>query len=154
MVEKIVLEKLIVSYLAKEIDPQTFDKVVCSHLDFENLVGGPLYTEMLSCNYISPEEVYQLREDLLVWAKDYYHISKEDDILLRLIIVTTCRAFLANQVGAIETSRHLTKVYHNYFTDFNKFDDFRVFVAVDSETDHLPINKHVREHWNSDVLKN
>jgi hypothetical protein len=65
-------------------------------------------------------------------------------------IIAICEAVLAEEIGIIAASRRLTALGLNLFDDHDE--DFITFVAVDSETDHLPINIE-RKNWDAEALK-
>jgi hypothetical protein len=64
-------------------------------------------------------------------------------------LLARANSFLAGQVGPIETARSLAS-----FQDIDKhLDEILVtFVAVDSETDALPLGE-VRKLWNAEALR-
>lgn len=69
---------------------------------------------------------------------------------VRLQVVSTAQAMLDGQLSFLIGSRRLAALRHE--TDAAADDaDFMVFVAIDSETDALPLGA-VREHWDQDAL--
>src|SRR5207248_901787 len=65
-------------------------------------------------------------------------------------IVSTARSILSGAVGIVEGARRINKLGHALGVERNP--DFTHFVAVDSETDHLPVGE-VRRHWAADALR-
>jgi hypothetical protein len=65
-------------------------------------------------------------------------------------IVALARSILSGESGIVEGSRHLTAWRFDVGAENDP--DFIFFVAVDSETDDLPIGP-VRQHWNLEVLR-
>lgn len=69
---------------------------------------------------------------------------------VRRQVVSTAQAMLDGQLSFLIGSRRLAALRHE--TDTAADDaDFMVFVAIDSETDALPLGA-VREHWDQDAL--
>jgi hypothetical protein len=69
---------------------------------------------------------------------------------VRQQIVSTAKAMLDGQLSFLLGSRLLAPLRHQ--TDASRFDqDFLVFVAIDSQTDALPLGA-VREHWDQAAL--
>lgn len=63
----------------------------------------------------------------------------------------TAQAVLDNELGIIEGSIKLSVYAHSVVVDSRTDPDFVVFVAVASETDHLPFGV-VRDHWSAPAL--
>jgi Protein of unknown function (DUF2489) len=57
---------------------------------------------------------------------------------------------LAEEIGIIAASRRLTALGLKLFDAHDE--DFIMFVAVDSETDHLPVDKE-RHNWSAEALE-
>jgi hypothetical protein len=69
----------------------------------------------------------------------------------RAEVVRFARALLKGEIGVIEGSRELRSLQFEVSDD--DFDpDFMLFVAIDSETDHLPVGS-VRANWTTEALK-
>jgi hypothetical protein len=69
---------------------------------------------------------------------------------VRLQVISTAQAMLDGQLNFLIGSRRLAAL--RYETDAAADDaDFMIFVAIDSETDALPLGA-VREHWDHDAL--
>jgi len=64
-------------------------------------------------------------------------------------IVAICEAILAEEIGIIAGSRKLAALKHQLSEELDE--DFCFFVAVDSETDHLPVDKE-RRNWSIEAL--
>ena len=58
--------------------------------------------------------------------------------------------FLADRLGVIETARILSQLA--FWTHLQDDADLQTFVAIDSETDSLPVGE-VRRYWAPDALK-
>lgn len=65
-------------------------------------------------------------------------------------ILQIAQRFLDGKIGVIEVSRLLVSVESSLSKD-DKILDIMFFVAIDSETDHLPIGS-VRAHWDPQRL--
>ena len=65
------------------------------------------------------------------------------------IVTSTCREYLDGSLGLIEASRRLVEYAHRLQEDRDS--EFTFFVAVESETDHLPVGE-VRKEWATDSL--
>src|SRR5260370_34282553 len=68
----------------------------------------------------------------------------------RAAAVETLASLIAGSIGLINASRKLSSLRHQLTGD-KLDDDWRVFVGVDSETDHLPVGEE-RKHWQTDDL--
>lgn len=69
---------------------------------------------------------------------------------VRRQVVLTAQAMLDGQLSFLIGSRRLAALRHEIDMAANDA-DFLVFVAIDSETDALPLGA-VREHWNQGAL--
>lgn len=81
----------------------------------------------------------------------------ERSVYLRGKIVAICEAILREEMGAIPGSRILNKLeldllHHATLGRFDRDDDFLTFVAIDSETDHLPVDLE-RHNWSTEALE-
>lgn len=65
-------------------------------------------------------------------------------------VVHLSNAILGGELGVIEGSRRICDT-HAEHASLRDDADFDVFVAIESETDHLPIDE-VRAHWSPDAL--
>lgn len=86
---------------------------------------------------------------MVTWVTQY--ATHEEYVRsVRQKIVSTAQAMLDGQLSFLIGSRRLAALRHE--TDMAADDaDFTVFVAIDSETDALPLGA-VREHWDQDAL--
>lgn len=76
----------------------------------------------------------------------------ESDVLRKKReVVDLARRMIEGSVGVIEGSRKLASIRHD-LEFLGSFDDFNAFVAVDSETDHLPVAPSVRGQWSENAL--
>lgn len=83
-------------------------------------------------------------------------ISEAYVAFLRGKIVAICEALLKEEIGVIAASRILTglehKLLHREDGPFKNDEDFLTFVAIDSETDHLPVDFE-RVNWSLEALQ-
>lgn len=78
-------------------------------------------------------------------------MTKEEFTLsIRQQAVDTARAMLERQASFLAGARKLATLRHDAEVDDND-PDFTVFVAIESNTDELPIGA-VRAHWHEDAL--
>jgi hypothetical protein len=76
--------------------------------------------------------------------------NEQYSIFIRGKVVAICESILREQIGVIAGSRRITSLG---FELFDKHDeDFMAFVAIDSETDHLPVDRE-RKNWSNDSLE-
>jgi hypothetical protein len=76
--------------------------------------------------------------------------SENYQIFLQGKIIAICESILNEEIGIIAGSRKLVSFYHELL---DKDDlDFSLFIAIDSETDHLPVDFE-RKNWNPESLK-
>jgi hypothetical protein len=68
----------------------------------------------------------------------------------RAAAVETLASLIAGSIGLINASRKLSSLRHQIAGE-DLDDDWRVFVGLDSETDHLPVGEE-RKHWQADAL--
>jgi hypothetical protein len=80
--------------------------------------------------------------------EEYYR--KVEEYYIRGKIVAICEATLAERVGIIAASRTLSALGLELFDGHDE--DFITFDVVDSETDHLPVDKE-RKNWDAEALK-
>src|SRR5689334_15847762 len=73
--------------------------------------------------------------------------SAED---VREQLVSTAESVLSGKVGVIEGSRLLWRLGSEWYGDHDP--DFIIFVTVDSETDHLPVDDE-RKNWGEEALR-
>jgi hypothetical protein len=66
-------------------------------------------------------------------------------------IVLTCQQMLSGQLGIIAAARQIISLAFQLHGDKFVHEMFGVFVAIDSETDHLPVGPE-RRHWATDAL--
>jgi hypothetical protein len=64
--------------------------------------------------------------------------------------MTVSRELLEGRLGVIEAARELSRLRYDVGAESDP--DFIMFVAIDSETDHLPIGT-VRREWTPDALE-
>lgn len=74
---------------------------------------------------------------------------KNEEYYLRGKIVAICEAVLAEEIGIIAASRHLSALGLKLFK--GRHEDFITFDVVDSETDNLPIDIE-RKNWSAEAL--
>ena len=79
------------------------------------------------------------------WHDEEYMAERRSEV------VRVANRIVTGQSRIVEGSRELVRLRLEVVED--EFDpDFRIFVVVDSETDHLPLGK-VRERWAPDALE-
>jgi hypothetical protein len=76
--------------------------------------------------------------------------SEEYSFFIRGKIVAICEAMLREEIGIIAGSRRLAGLGFELFRDHDE--DFLTFVAIDSETDHLPVDVE-RHNWSVEALE-
>ncbi len=75
---------------------------------------------------------------------------EEYSAFLRGKIVAICEAILNEEIGVIAGSRRLN--YLRCELELDRDEDFLTFVAINSETDHLPVDSE-RRHWSVEALE-
>lgn len=80
--------------------------------------------------------------------EEYYR--KIEEYYIRGKIVAICEAVLAEKIGIIAASRTLSALGLELFDGHDE--DFSMFDAVDTETDHLPVDIE-RRNWSAEALK-
>jgi hypothetical protein len=75
---------------------------------------------------------------------------KNEEYYIRGKIVAICEAVLAEEIGIIAASRRLSALGLELFD--GRHEDFIMFDAVDSETDHLPVDTE-RKNWDAEALR-
>lgn len=83
-------------------------------------------------------------------------MTGEETAFIRGKIVVICEAMLKEKIGVIAGSRILNRLefelLHNEVGQFQRDEDFLTFVAIDSETDHLPVDFE-RKNWSAEALE-
>lgn len=79
-----------------------------------------------------------------------FHRNENYPIFLRGKIVAVCELLLKEKLGVIAGSRELVALGSELFDKHDE--DFLPFVAIDSETDHLPVDSE-RRNWSDEALK-
>jgi hypothetical protein len=74
---------------------------------------------------------------------------KNEEYYIQGKIVAICEAVLAEEIGIIAASRRLSALGLQLFG--RRHEDFITFDAVDSETDHLPVDTE-RRNWSAEAL--
>lgn len=77
-------------------------------------------------------------------------VNEEHSAFTRGKIVALCEALLQEEIGIIAGARRLKGLGHELCGDHDE--DFLIFVAIDSETDHLPVDREWR-NWSVDALE-
>lgn len=65
-------------------------------------------------------------------------------------IVAICESVLNEEIGVIAGSRRIKGLGFELFDDHDQ--DFMTFVGIDSETDHLPVDRE-RKNWSVEALE-
>lgn len=80
------------------------------------------------------------------------HITNESYVAsVRMRVVDTARLMLGGQLNFLEGARVLSSLRHEAAVRDND-PDFMALVAIDSETDALPIGA-VRQYWSKEALE-
>ena len=66
-------------------------------------------------------------------------------------IVGIAKKLLRGTEDYVLASRRIVGLIHKMYDNPHDFDEFKVFIAIDSSTDHLP-REAVRKHWNKKAL--
>jgi hypothetical protein len=74
----------------------------------------------------------------------------EFSAFMRGKVVAVCEAILKEEIGVIAGSRRLKGLGYELCGD--RDEDFIAFVAIDSETDHLPVDWE-RRNWSAEALE-
>lgn len=77
-------------------------------------------------------------------------LNEQYPIFLRGKIVAICELLLKEQIGVIAGSRQLVSLGSTLCGELDE--DFIPFLAVDSETDHLPVDWE-RRNWSIEALE-
>lgn len=75
---------------------------------------------------------------------------KDKEYFIRGNIVAICEAVLAEEMGIIVASRRISSLGLKLFESHDE--DFVTFDAINSETDHLPVDRE-RLNWSDDALR-
>ncbi|HKU73660.1 MAG TPA: DUF2489 domain-containing protein [Pyrinomonadaceae bacterium] len=75
---------------------------------------------------------------------------KHEEYFIRGKIVAICEAVVAEEIGIIAASRRLSALGLELF--HGRHEDFITFDAVDSETDHFPVDTE-RKNWSAEALR-
>lgn len=82
--------------------------------------------------------------------KDEEYYRKIQEYYIRGKIVAICEAVLAEKIGIIAASRTLSALGLELFDGHDEV--FSMFDAVDTETDHLPVDIE-RRNWSAEALR-
>ena len=82
--------------------------------------------------------------------------NEEYSIFIRGKIIAICESILNEEIGVIVGSRILCRLEHELFHRdegwFQNDEDFIAFIAINSETDHLPVD-YERMNWSAEALE-
>jgi hypothetical protein len=82
--------------------------------------------------------------------------NEQYSAFIRGKVVAICEAILNEEIGVIAGSRRLNRLevelLHNEVGWIQHDADFLTFVAIDSETDHLPVDSE-RQNWSIEALE-
>ena len=82
-------------------------------------------------------------------------INETHTVFVRGKIVAVCEAILNEEIGVIAGSRILNRLEFELIDysvgKFDRDEDFIPFVAIDSDTDHLPVDRE-RVNWSAEAL--
>src|SRR4029078_6496091 len=71
-------------------------------------------------------------------------------VFLQGKLVALCEAVLAEEIGIIAPSRRIHRLV--FQLPGTRDDEFNLFVAIDSDTDHLPVDRE-RRNWSTEALE-
>ena len=71
---------------------------------------------------------------------------------LKKIAIDLARNILEGEVGVIAGCIQMNRIGHELFDRPEEDEDFVIFIAIDSETDHLPTEK-TSKFWDNTILK-
>ena len=82
-------------------------------------------------------------------------INETLSVFVRGKIIAICEAILNEEISVIAGSRILNRLElelrDSQVGQFDRAEDFIPFVAIDSETDHLPVDRE-RANWSAEAL--
>jgi len=76
--------------------------------------------------------------------------ASNEECFIRGKIVAICEAALAGEIGVIAASRRLSGLGLKLCDGHDE--DFATFDGIDSETDHLPVDRE-RDNWSAEALE-
>jgi hypothetical protein len=83
-------------------------------------------------------------------------MDDKTSIFVRGKIIAICEAILNEEIGVINGSRILDRLEFELIEYgpgfFNRDEDFLPFVGINSETDHLPVDRE-RANWSEEALE-
>ena len=74
---------------------------------------------------------------------------KDHILALQRDVLEICQSVIKGSTGVIDASRKLRNLHYQMFQNVD--DDFRIFIGIESETDHLPVGDE-RQYWDVAVL--
>jgi hypothetical protein len=77
-------------------------------------------------------------------------ISEIEKAFVQGKIVAISQAVINEEIGVIAASRRLNSLGFQLFGDHRE--EFMLFTAIDSETDHLPVDRE-RKNWSNEALE-
>jgi hypothetical protein len=77
-------------------------------------------------------------------------LNEEYSTFLRGKLIAICEAILKEEIGIIAGSRRLNGLGNELCGDNDE--DFLIFIAIESETDHLPVDWE-RRNWSDEALQ-
>jgi hypothetical protein len=82
--------------------------------------------------------------------------DEEQAAFIRGKVVAVCEGLLNEEIGVIVSARMLCRLEHELLQReggrHEHDEDFITFVAINSETDHLPVD-YERRNWSDEALK-
>ena len=89
-------------------------------------------------------------------SRDYPKGMNDTSLFVRGKIVAVCHAIVNEEIGVIAGSRILDSLEFELMQYgpgfFDRDADFMPFVAINSETDHLPVDRE-RKNWSEEALQ-
>jgi hypothetical protein len=97
-----------------------------------------------------PVEYELTREQGIALAARRFAMSSEDYVRRqREEVVTIARAILGGEMGVVLGARHITALGYAFEDAFDP--DLILWVGIDSQTDHLPVDEE-RRNWSQQAL--
>lgn len=75
---------------------------------------------------------------------------QDHQLILQGKVLAICEAVLNEEIGVIAGSRRLHQLGHELCDEHDE--DFLTFVGIDSQTDHLPVDRE-RQNWSNEALQ-
>lgn len=134
-------------------DASGFERWVYESERLEQLLDKSLYDDIISIAYRNKHEVLDLKAKLALWIEGQLNtqfIAQER--IAHLKIIWTIKSILAGSIRLTNGARIVTKLYRDLYTSQDHWDLYSVFVALESETDALPLIEQ-KVDWNEQAFE-